>query len=211
VVDKAAFRARKRAFLERLIRETEQGRVDGDIQPLLTKLNQLEWAYTTSSCSGRILVAETPSIAAYTKGKGFKQLAKWHHAVNPSDVEKAAALARGVPWLMVRGAIIHVAVDSARRARELLGIARAAGFKHSGVLTVRRDGIIVEINSDDRLDAPITGADIAKLVEAANAVLLAAKLRLALLAAYIEERYFGERGLVNAVKTAAKTYINRLA
>jgi len=213
IVNTPLFTARKRAFVERLEREAAAGRVDADILPLLRRLNELGWAYTTSSCSGRILVAEAPTLVAFTKGRGFRQIAKWHHAVSTSDVINALSSVRGIAWLLVRGAIIHVAVSSPRRAAELLRIARDAGFKHSGILSVRRDGIIVEINSDDRLDIPLSlipRDHIGQAVKLANAVLLGAKLRLALFSAYVEEAYFGARGLVDAARAAIREYVGSL-
>ncbi len=194
IVDPEVFAARKRAFLDRLEREASQGRVDEDIYPLLRRLNELPWLYTTSSCSGRILLASvrTPS---YSKGKGFVPIAKWHRAVTAEEVHRAVE-PHGDVWMLVRGGILHVAVSSARRAYELISLAHKTGHKHSGIIAVNRAGIIVEILGEERLDIPLKlgGREVADLeaaTAAANNVLLLAKARLAFLAGMIEAKYLG--------------------
>lgn len=196
MVDRRAFEARKRAFVERLEREAVQGRVDGDILPLLRLLNRHPDIYTTSSCSGRIMVAET-ARPSFNKGRGFRPAAKWHHPVAPGQI---AAAASGIDdaWLMVRGAILHVAVASARLARRLLEIGRETGHKHSGVIAVNRAGIFVEILGEERLDIPLKRrgrvvADIEAAAAMANKTLTLAKLRLYWLAARLEAELFGAR------------------
>ncbi|KUO83801.1 MAG: hypothetical protein RXQ56_04885 [Thermoproteus sp.] len=194
IVDVAAFASRKRAFVERLEREARQGRVDQDIYPLLKRINELPWIYTTSSCSGRILLASVKS-PSYSKGRGFRAVAKWHRAVSVEEV-RAAAEPHGDVWMLVRGGIIHAAVDSARRAYELVSIGRETGHKHSGIIAVNRAGIVVEILGEERLDVPLKRngrlvADLEEAVAMANRVLLLAKARLAFLAGVIEARYLG--------------------
>ncbi|MEL9991665.1 MAG: hypothetical protein QXP98_06230 [Thermoproteus sp.] len=194
IVNPAAFASRKKTFLERLEREAAQRRVDEDIYPLLKRLNELPWLYTTSSCSGRILLASVKS-PSYSKGKGFKPIAKWHRAVTVDEVENAVRPYDDV-WMMVRGGILHVVVDSAKRAFELVSLARRTGHKHSGILSINRAGIVVEILGEERLDVPIkTGGrlvtDLEVAVAMANRVLLLAKARLAFLAGVLEAKYLG--------------------
>lgn len=194
MIDRQAFQARKKAFLERLLREAGQGRVDEDIYPFLLRINELPWLYTTSSCSGRIMLADvkTPS---YSKGRGFRPIAKWHHAVSARHIAEAIEGREDV-WMLVRGAILHVAVDSARRAMELVALAHATGHKHSGIIAVNRAGVIVEILGEERLDIPLKQggevvADLDAATAMANRVLLLAKARLAWLIAKLEAKYLG--------------------
>ncbi|MFB6489998.1 MAG: hypothetical protein TU35_001920 [Thermoproteus sp. AZ2] len=194
MIDRQAFQARKRAFLDRLLREAGQGRVDEDIYPFLLRINELPWLYTTSSCSGRIMLADvkTPS---YSKGRGFRPIAKWHHAVSAERVAEAVE-GHGDVWMLVRGGILHIAVDSAKRAMELVALARATGHKHSGVIAVNRAGVVVEILGEERLDIPLKQGgellvDLGAAADMANRVLLLAKARLAWLIAKLEAKYLG--------------------
>lgn len=194
VVDPRVFEARKKAFVERLEREALQDRVDGDILPLLRLLNSHPDIYTTSSCSGRIMVAEA-ARPSYSKGRGFRPVAKWHHPVPPDLVREAVAEIDDA-WLMVRGAILHVAARDAKTAYRLVEIGRETGHKHSGVIAINRSGIFVEILGEERLDIPLKRrgqptASIEAAVEEANKTLILAKLRLYMLAAALEKMLFG--------------------
>ncbi|KUO92065.1 MAG: hypothetical protein AT708_00005, partial [Pyrobaculum sp. OCT_11] len=139
VVDRRVFEARKKAFVDRLEREALQERVDGDVLPLLRLLNQHPDIYTTSSCSGRIMVAEAVR-PSYSKGRGFRPVARWHHPVPPELVAEAVAQLDHA-WLMVRGAILHLAAADAKAAYRLVEIGRETGHKHSGIIAMNRGGI----------------------------------------------------------------------
>ena len=194
VVDRRVFEARKKAFVDRLEREALQVRVDGDVLPLLRLLNQHPDIYTTSSCSGRIMVAEAVR-PSYSKGRGFRPVARWHHPVPPELVAEAVAQLDNA-WLMVRGAILHLAAADAKTAYRLVEIGRGTGHKHSGIIAMNRGGIFVEILGEERLDIPLkrNGAavtDVAVAVDMANKTLVLAKLRLYWLAARLEAELFG--------------------
>jgi tRNA wybutosine-synthesizing protein 3 len=194
VVDRRVFEARKKAFIERLEREALQERVDGDILPLLRLLNAHPDIYTTSSCSGRIMVAETVR-PSYSKGRGFRPVAKWHHPV-PAELVAEAVAEVDNAWLMVRGAILHIATANARTAYRLVEIGRETGHKHSGIIAINRGGIFVEILGEERLDIPLKRggvliSDVAAAVDMANKTLVLAKLRLYWLAARLEAELFG--------------------
>jgi len=194
VVDRRVFEARKRAFVERLEREALQERVDGDILPLLRLLNTHRDVYTTSSCSGRIMVAEAVR-PSYSKGRGFRPVAKWHHPV-PAELVAEAVAEVDNAWLMVRGAILHLAAADAKTAYRLVEIGRETGHKHSGIIAMNRGGIFVEILGEERLDIPLKRggvfiSDVAAAVDMANKTLVLAKLRLYWLAARLEAELFG--------------------
>ena len=195
VVDRRIFEARKKAFIERLEREALQERVDGDILPLLRLLNTHPDVYTTSSCSGRIMVAEAVR-PSYSKGRGFRPVAKWHHPV-PAELVAEAAAEVDNAWLMVRGAILHLAAADAKTAYRLVEIGRETGHKHSGIIAMNRGGIFVEILGEERLDIPLKRggvliSDVAAAVDVANKTLVLAKLRLYWLAARLEAELFGK-------------------
>lgn len=194
VVDRRVFEARKRAFVERLEREALQERVDGDILPLLRLLNTHPDIYTTSSCSGRIMVAEAVR-PSYSKGRGFRPVAKWHHPV-PAELVAEAVAEVDNAWLMVRGAILHLAAADAKTAYRLVEIGRETGHKHSGIIAMNRGGIFVEILGEERLDIPLKRggvliSDVDAAVDVANKTLVLAKLRLYWLAARLEAELFG--------------------
>ena len=95
------FPNRKKTFLEKLDR-SKKGEIDGLILPLVNKINQKEEYFTTSSCSGRVVL---------WKGSGKKNETEWikvsHDLINQSffkDIEKEKELV----WLRVEPFIMHI-------------------------------------------------------------------------------------------------------
>jgi len=191
------FEQRKRSFIERLRREYEQGLVDFDIADFLFKFNELARDYyTTSSCSGRIILAETRRLSLAKSSHEFKFIKKWHRPVTLRELLDVLECGeyRNV-WLLVRAPIIHFAARSVDHALRLLKIAQSAGFKHSGIISVREDGeVIVEVQADDRLDIPLiidgkamfSREHLGELVDLVNETLMIGKIRLANLIGLIE-------------------------
>ncbi len=191
------FQQKKKSFMERLAKETEMGRVDFDLIDVLNSINALPNYYTTSSCSGRIMIAKAERLGFAKSNNLFSFIAKWHRPITVNEVSNVIVGLNNA-WLMVRSAIFHVVARSMEDAELLLRLARMAGFKHSGISTIRDWGYLVELLGEDRLDVPLKvhGVDMFSslnpIVDAANEVLIFAKLRLVDLIRLIE------RELMNA-------------
>lgn len=179
-----AWARRKKHFLKRLERECREGRVDGDIVPLLRVLNSLSDYYTTSSCSGRIQI-----VSARLPGDKWHMitLAKWHR---PVSVDEFLSVIRGTDhpdlWFSVQPPILHVICRTPKAALILLRLARNSGFKRAGVQGAKKQRYAVEIVGTERIEAPlrlngiwmIREEALPMLVEVANKVLLRGKARL---------------------------------
>ena len=183
------FEQRKKSFYERLIKESTEGKVDFDIKDFLKEFNEkVKDFYTTSSCSGRIILAETPRLALVKSRHMFKFIEKWHRPITYSELMKALNRCKECEniWLLVRAPIIHFVTNSLENAVKLLKIAQKTGFKHSGIISIRENEITIEIQGDDRLDIPliknkiwiINPVRLKKLIDIANEVLITGKMRL---------------------------------
>ncbi|RLE77903.1 MAG: hypothetical protein DRJ56_01355 [Thermoprotei archaeon] len=172
---------RKRQFLRRLVREAEEGRVDPDVLPLLEAINSMDGYYTTSSCSGRVQV-----YASRLPGMKFDMvtLGKWHWRVTADEVREAASRGgHGDVWLAALPPILHVVAKDLAKASELLRVAREVGFKHSGILSVREERVVLELRASERIEAPllldgewvVTEEGLDRLVERANELLMTSK------------------------------------
>ena len=126
--------------------------VDEKIVFLLDKINALSDYYTTSSCYGRIVVAES---TADNKKREYRFLGKWHRTVSFSDV-KCAIEGYRKNVLFVRGdpVILHVGCRDMDSASRLLKVCQSAGLKRSGMYQIE-PRIIVEIIGVDAIFAPI--------------------------------------------------------
>ena len=138
--------------LKSLERALEEGQVDERVKPIVEKINSISDYFTTSSCSGRIVVLEAPSFGRKRKAKF---LGKWHRKVDVGEVKKALQKGgKGEIWFLVQSSIFHVAAISMEDARKLLNVANQSGFKYSSIKSVNGK-IMVEILGTERIDAPL--------------------------------------------------------
>ncbi len=191
---------RREAFYKRLLEEAERGLVDFDIRDFLFKFNEkCRDVFTTSSCSGRIILAEAPRLSLVKSSHEFKFLAKWHRPVVTREIVDIIESHRPRnAWLLVRAPIIHFSAKSLDVGLKLLRIAQNVGFKHSGIISIREYGeVVIEVQADDRIDTPIIidGEWIVReetldvLVQIANEALMIGKLRLVNLIGMLEKEF----------------------
>ncbi|MGC8982351.1 MAG: tRNA(Phe) 7-((3-amino-3-carboxypropyl)-4-demethylwyosine(37)-N(4))-methyltransferase [Desulfurococcaceae archaeon] len=160
--DPRAWRREKEAFWKRVFEDLEIGYFDRDLLPLVVLVNSDAELYTTSSCSGRIVVVD--SEAPWTREE-TGTVYKSHVPVDPGELRFMYRLDphRGY-WIVVTGPIIHLSALNTKRALEVLKIARHTGFKHSGILHISKSkGVFVEL---------VTGVYVAQLVRTKSRVLI---------------------------------------
>jgi tRNA wybutosine-synthesizing protein 3 len=142
----------KEISLRKLEKASEKDEVDEDIRALLTLLNDSQDYYTSSSCAGRIVLLEIPSIG---DKKGAVFLGRWHRQIESSELISAAKKSeKGMIWLLAQAPILHAGAKTISAADELLKTAISCGFKDSGLKSLGKK-IIIEVCSTERLDAPI--------------------------------------------------------
>ena len=145
------FEAEKRKALERLHNEG----ADDDIAELIELLNGFDDYFTTSSCSGRVILICIPEIGAKEEAEF---IAKWHREVSKNEVLKAMGMWKdpdGELWLMSQSPILHVSCVSMEKAKQLLNLAIESGFKYSGIKAITMKRVMVEIMSTERMDVPV--------------------------------------------------------
>ena len=151
--------------------KSKKGSVDKKIKTLVDKLNKKKNYYTTSSCSGRIVL--------FNHGRR-KNEGEWlfvtHDLIGAKDMKKLFNSMQDVNqkktkdcWFRFEPAIMHVNCDRLESAQKLLMSARNCGFKLSGIISVKK--ATVEIRSSERIDVPveiIDPNDLIILVKKAN-------------------------------------------
>lgn len=154
--DKNQFNIDKRNILSKKDK-SKKGTIDKPIIEMINFLNSLDDYYTTSSCSGRILILKIP--ASKRKDKVEWLLTK-HSPVNIEEVKDALKrftnnYNKGDElWFKQEPLIIHIAARSIEKAERLLDIAKLSGFKKSGVIALSRR-FVVEIEGTDFLSTII--------------------------------------------------------
>ncbi len=162
----------------------KEGKVDKDIINLLDLINSFSHFYTTSSCSGRIVVISIPEIG---DKKNAVFLGKWHSMVDVEDVRNAIEkYENGYLFLLMQSPIIHVVCEDLNHAKSLMQIALECGFKYTSIKKIDKRGVLIEILSTENLHIPlgidgriiVDGKDIEFFVEMANKMLLRSKRKL---------------------------------
>lgn len=145
------FDERKKRAMEKLREALRKGEVDKPIIPLLDKINRMRDYYTSSSCSGRIMLL--------SEGKSKKESEKyrrWHEEVSKEEFWKAVGSYKGSNplWLRVEPLILHVVARSIERAFEFVDLARKCGYKRVGVQRIR-GAYLIEMMGSDYVSIPL--------------------------------------------------------
>ena len=142
----------KKTALKKLEKAKTENKVDEGIIPVLDLINSYDEYFSSSSCFGRTVLLELPSIG---DKKNAKFLGKWHRTVDVSEVQDSVKKSKeGQLWLLSQSPIIHISAKNQNVADKLLKLAISCGFKHSGLKSLDKN-IVVEVCSTERLDAPI--------------------------------------------------------
>jgi len=131
---------------------SKKGSIDKKIKQLVDLINSLKDYYTTSSCSGRILLIIRPRSG---KKCDVDFLLASHDKVSFKEIK---ACLNNIPkqdlWFRQESTILHVACRTIENSQKILDLSTLAGFKHSGIITTRKK-IIVEIIGSDQFDTII--------------------------------------------------------
>ncbi len=125
---------------------------DEKIAGLCDKINSSENYYTTSSCSGRIILM----INQEKKDEGLF-IEVYHDKISLKQLKEGLILALGKNKKIkfkLEPCILHVACKTLEDAEELYNKAKIAGWKKSGIVGMK-NGFTTELNSTERLEFPI--------------------------------------------------------
>lgn len=183
-VDMKLWSMEKERAWKRLNEDLEIGYLDEDIRPLLLEFFKRPCSFTKSSCSGRIVIIDSDMP---WERRSATILFKKH---SPITIEEVLPFYNQKIlynlWIIASGPIIHVITCNLREALTILKIARNAGFKHSGILSMQRKGIVLELVTGIRAEVLLKRGEkvivktneLPEVIELLNKVLLMGKERL---------------------------------
>ena len=125
------------------------GKWDEKIKDLCNKINSLDNYYTTSSCSGRIVIV----IDQDKKAPGVFEFVI-HDLISFKKLEKEIKKIKKDSKFKQEPPILHVACKTLKDAQILLRKAQVAGWKHSGIISLKRN-IVVELINTEKLEFPL--------------------------------------------------------
>jgi len=146
-----SFQQRKKDVLSK-IDKSSVGKWDEKIISLCEKINSTENYYTTSSCSGRIILM----IDQEKKGENlflFISHDKISFSQLKNEIIEAVKKNKKIKFKL-EPAIIHIACKTLEDAEELFEIGKNAGWKRLGIIGTR-NGFTFELNSTEKLEFPI--------------------------------------------------------
>jgi len=130
---------------------SKKGSIDEKIKKLIAKINKQKEYYTTSSCSGRIIL-----ISEGQKKKDAEWIYVSHDKINFLQLKKELnkIKTKQLVWFRFEPMILHVACDSLESSQKMVDSAKSVGFKKSGIMNTAKR-IIVEIRGTDFISAPV--------------------------------------------------------
>ena len=148
------FNDKKKRALQLLSKARSQGKVDFGAEKILDLLNATEQYYTTSSCSGRVVLLSLPELG---DKKHACFLLKYHKP--PVKVDEIQHIleqydSTNMVFLQMQAPIFHVCCSSINAADLLVKLGYEAGLKNSSIKRFSSP-FLVEINGTERMDVPL--------------------------------------------------------
>ncbi|HII29457.1 hypothetical protein COT48_01230 [Candidatus Woesearchaeota archaeon CG08_land_8_20_14_0_20_47_9] len=136
--------------------KSKKGSIDNPISGIVNYINKLPDYFTTSSCSGRIVLfrAGRPKYKAEVlfvshdevKASGLSRLKK--------HILAAAGSKTNTLWLKQESFILHTCCRDIKAAERLLKLAASLNLKHSGIISLGRK-TIVELVGAKQIQLPL--------------------------------------------------------
>jgi len=146
-----SFQQRKKDVLSKLDKSSI-GKWDEKIISLCDKINSLDNYYTTSSCSGRILLM----VDQEKKGENLFLFVS-HDKVSfkklKEELNSALKKKKNIKFKL-EPCILHIACETLEDAKKLFEIGKNAGWKRLGIIGTR-NGFTFELNSTEKLEFPV--------------------------------------------------------
>jgi len=146
-----SFQKRKKDVLSKLDKSFI-GKWDEKIISLCDKINSLKNYYTTSSCSGRILLmidqekkAENLFVFVSHDKIDFKKL--------KDELNSALKKNKNIKF-KVEPCILHIACETLDDAEKIYELGKNSGWKKSGIISLKKN-FIVELNASEKMEFPI--------------------------------------------------------
>mmetsp|Transcript_7139 Transcript_7139/g.20156 ORF Transcript_7139/g.20156 Transcript_7139/m.20156 type:complete len:513 (+) Transcript_7139:1000-2538(+) len=141
---------------------SRKGSVDAPIQELVDCINDHPHMFTTSCCSGRISCFAEPTAETRAAGrKGGEWIYASHDKADPEEIVSAistAAPGGGCLVFRMEPFVMHAECRGVEWSAQLLGLARQAGFRESGMVPSNKGRCMVGIRCNLRLEVPVADA-----------------------------------------------------
>ncbi|RUS81027.1 hypothetical protein EGW08_011232 [Elysia chlorotica] len=133
---------------------SRKGSIDAPLQDSVNFINSLPNYFTTSCCSGRIILFE--NTCSKVQKKGCRWLHVTHDSVLKKDLEAALTDISDEAVFKFEPMVMHVQCRSLEDARQMHKLAVASGFRNSGITVGSKGKTITAIRSTHSLEVPLS-------------------------------------------------------
>ncbi|CAI9613753.1 unnamed protein product [Staurois parvus] len=135
---------------------SKKGSVDKDIEEIVQHINLQDCYFTTSSCSGRIIIIdENPDLAVVQK-ENCLWLFVTHDLCSTDDVVTAVQKSSGDAVLKFEPFVMHVQCRTLEDAQLLHSVAINSAFRNSGITVGKKGKIIMAVRSTHCMEVPLS-------------------------------------------------------
>ncbi|XP_036988710.2 tRNA wybutosine-synthesizing protein 3 homolog isoform X1 [Artibeus jamaicensis] len=135
---------------------SRKGSVDEDVAEIVQLLNGQEQFFTTSSCSGRIILLDGSINGFEVQKQNCRWLLVTHKPCIKDDVIVALKNANGDAVLKFEPLVLHVQCQQLQDAQILHSVAIDSGFRNSGITVGKRGKTMLAVRSTHGLEVPLS-------------------------------------------------------
>ncbi|XP_041363403.1 tRNA wybutosine-synthesizing protein 3 homolog isoform X1 [Gigantopelta aegis] len=137
---------------------SRKGSVDSPVRELVACINEQKNYFTTSSCSGRILLFQNHgnNECHPVKKKGCHWLFTSHDCIKTSELVASLDGITGKAVFKFEPFILHVQCRTLEDAQKLHSVAIASGLRNSGISIGGKGKVIAAIRSTHMLEVPLS-------------------------------------------------------
>ncbi|XP_041659630.1 tRNA wybutosine-synthesizing protein 3 homolog [Cheilinus undulatus] len=135
---------------------SKKSSVDEGVEDVVTLLNSCEEFFTTSSCSGRIILIDAVSDSRDVQKQNCVWLFVSHLKCTPDDLMSALARSSADAVLKFEPFVLHVQCRQLEDAQLLHSVAINSGFRNSGLTVSKTGKILTAVRSTHGLEVPLS-------------------------------------------------------
>ncbi|MCR4335933.1 MAG: hypothetical protein NUV57_05370 [archaeon] len=129
-----------------------QGKVDEQMQGLCDYVILTKNYYTSSCCSGRIILLEKRSDK---KIDNFFHR-KWHREIKKEELKEGFnEKVKGKLWFKVDPFILHIGCCDLEKANIILKAMKEAGVKRGGIMLAEKGKFMIELQGTEKMEFPL--------------------------------------------------------
>ncbi|KAL8561218.1 hypothetical protein ACOMHN_024475 [Nucella lapillus] len=135
---------------------SRKGSIDVPILDLVNVINVQADCFTTSSCSGRVIVVDNTDEHGEIQKQGCHWLYVTHEEACLDSVKACLQKVKGAATFKFEPLVMHIQVRTLETAQRLHATAVASGFRNSGISIGGKGKIVVAVRSTHCMEVPLS-------------------------------------------------------